>query len=241
MATFDQTRGRIVGRIVYDGSSGAGKSTNLRALSLLLPSPGDALSPAPTDLAVLCDFQELAAGRVGDFPVLCQVLGCPSHPALLPRREVLVASADVVVLVCEPSMGSLVEIQGRIASLRRCAETHGRPLVLVVQANKQDRSTSLTAEELAHFLDLPEVPVIAAVASAGSGVVDTYLAAVRALGRTLGGTAGGEVTRLPVGAPETREALWRRLARVPLVVRDAAELALDDLVAAARASDARTR
>lgn len=184
MAIFDPIEQRMCVRIVYDGTAGTGKTTNLRMLCGLFATQRktELYSPGEVDgRTLLFDWVQILAGSVCGFPLMCQVISVPGQVVLTPRRRHLLASADVVVFVSDSAEAGIERARAALAVLR---DIHGaKPLVL--QANKQDQEDAISGSALAERLDLGGTAVVEAIASEGIGVVDTFVHAVRSVSRAM--------------------------------------------------------
>lgn len=173
-ARFDPATGRRVIHVVYDGARGAGKTTNVAWLghafehARLSARRSRELAGATTSF----DWLALRAGVRDGLPVQVTVIGTPGLRGLAARRARIIAEADVVVLVCDAT-------QAGLRAARRGSSFDGATPV-VVQANHQDRPGAADARDVAVTLGLPDAPAFGAVARSGRGVVDTFLAALRA-------------------------------------------------------------
>lgn len=235
MPYFDPREQRLHARVVYDGPFGAGKTENLRGLARLVAGLRDGAAFSPEDLGghtLVLDWLEIHAGVVAGMPLVCQIVAVPGHPAFAARRRAILRRADVIVHVCKG------DAEGVVASRRAIAELapHARAS-LVVQANHRDAEGALPVATIARALRVDPRDVVEATASAGSGVVDTFVAAVRHLSRELTERATGE-SRARLGRPEGRDAMVAAVSAIAPDPVGAAELylrATDDELAHLRA------
>lgn len=185
MAIFDPLEQRMCVRIVYDGVGGAGKTTNLKSLATQFATQRttEVFSPGEMDgRTIFFDWVQIMAGVVCGFPLMCQVVSVPGQLVLTPRRKHLLATADVVIYVCDSSAASIERTR---AGLRLLEEvTGGRNVPILVQANKQDQPDALPGAGLLRRLER-EGNVIEAIATEGIGVVDTFVSAVRSVTRAI--------------------------------------------------------
>ena len=243
MAIFDPVEQRMCVRIVYDGAGGAGKTTNLKALCTLFATQHtpELYSPGELDGRTLYfDWVQITAGVVCGFPVLCQVISVPGQAVLTPRRRHLLATADVVVLVCDSAPAGIE--RAREGLLLAEETSGGRSLPIVIQANKQDQLHALPGVELARRLGLEGAPVVEAIATEGIGVVDTFVHAVRAVSKAMQAQSEHEGLQVAVGRAPVAVDLLERLERCEVDPEWAAEMFLEEvhasmLIAGDRDSD----
>ena len=225
MATFDPSSLRICIRIVYDGASGAGKTANLRALGELLPNATVLVSPDASDgPTTYFDLLEVPSGAVAGIPLLCQLVSVPGQTALTPRRRQLLATADAVVFVAESDASGLARAKQAMARAG-----HGT-VPLVVQANQQDHPDASPPSAVRTALG-QDAPIVEAVASSGTGVVDTLLTAVRLVAKDLQARVDADTLSLETVRVLRAEDLRARLEG-PLDPTWAAEMLLEEAQAA---------
>lgn len=185
MPHIHKQSGEIVVRVVYDGAPEAGKTTNLLYLTEKLglqqrPRPA---SPGSTGRRTeFFDYVHFDGGYVDGRKLACQVVSVPGQAALLRRRAYLLDTADVIIFVVDSRAGELAEASRQFEATRAVIQRRlGTPLPTVVQANKQDAPNTLSPASVRQALDLSsEVQVIGASAGEGTGVLETFLAGVRA-------------------------------------------------------------
>ncbi|WP_394831293.1 GTPase domain-containing protein [Pendulispora rubella] len=179
MAIFDRDVGRVVVRVVYTGPPGAGKSTNVRMLadSLRARRHGEMISPGSNDAGTeFFDWLEIDGGLVLGHPIHCQLVTTPGASALGKRRQLVIESADALVLVLEASVQGVAE--GRAFLEKHSLRGSGTPLV--VQMNEHDSEGTLDLGEVRLRLELDEsVSIVAARAREGMGVRETVVLAMR--------------------------------------------------------------
>lgn len=235
MAVFDPTEQRMCLRVVYDGAAGAGKTTNVRQLGSLFAHQRATEVYSPAELCgrtLYFDWMQIAAGVVSGFPLLCQVVSVPGQAALAERRRHLLASADVVVVVCDSSKGAIERTRGMLPLTDELALPWGDPIPVVVQANKQDQRDAMDGNAIVARIGRSNVHVVEAIATEGIGVVDTFVAAVRSATRALQARLEQGALSVPVRRAEDERQLLAELARVPIDRYGAAELVLEEAAAA---------
>lgn len=232
MPIYDPYEQRMAVRVVYDGVACAGKTTNLKQLYTLFVAQRSTEVFSPADLqgrTLFFDWMKVVAGVVCGLPLACQVVSVPGQIALTPRRRRLLESADVVVYVCESEEASLEQARAGLELVHRVAGERGRPIPIVLQANKQDRPDAIDGAKLAEALGLDRAtPHVEAIASEGIGVVDTFVTAVRTVARAIQTRAETEVLRLPVRRAERASEVLEQLAREHVDPEWAAEMLLEE-------------
>ena len=99
----------------------------------------------------------------------------------------------------------------------------------MLQANKQDRPGALRGPELLEALGRKGSPCFEAIACDDVGVVDTMVAAVRAVAQKMGERLEREAVRVPLESMEGAGTVLRRLEQVEVDPEWAAEMALEEV------------
>ncbi|MCY1065732.1 ADP-ribosylation factor-like protein [Nannocystis sp. RBIL2] len=189
MAVYERDRARIVIRVVYDGPGRAGKTTNVEQLARIFGNkPGNELQvyPAASGRTIYFDWFSFDGGMIDGHQLQVQVVTVPGHKSLEPRRAHILHTADVVVLVCDCAAAGPDAAREMLDSLREHLATSTRPVPLVVQANKQDLANAMSPQKLGAALGVGyDTPVVSAQASAGIGVRETVIGAIRAAVRQM--------------------------------------------------------
>jgi signal recognition particle receptor subunit beta len=169
----------VKARIVYWGIEGSGKSTNAQVIhSKLRPDHRGELRMVPTrlDPTVTYDALPIELGQVGGVRTRIQILAVPGAAEHEPTRKQLLDQVDGIVFVVdtqrdriEENISSLEELRGALASYGRALEE----IPLVVQYNKRDLSDPYALEELHRKLSMHSVAAFEAVATSGTGVLQT--------------------------------------------------------------------
>ena len=229
-------------RVVYDGVACAGKTTNVRQLCTLFIAQQKSDVETPAEMSgrtLYFDWLSIMAGQVCGFPLLCQVVSVPGQVVLTPRRQHLLGSADVVVYVCESHPAGIEAAKAGLALYDRIAAERGIAIPLVIQANKQDQRGALDSADLLKALGREGTPVIEAIASEGVGVVDTFVAAVRAVARSIEKRSEENALRVAVRRAERPSDVLAQLEKQLVDPEWAAELLLEEAQAALLLSQAK--
>ena len=166
-------------RIVYWGVEGAGKTTNLNAVySKLRPDHRGDLREVPTrlDPSISYEILPIELGDVAGVRTQIQIVAPPGTPEQAPTRKQLLDQVDGVVIVIDSQRERIDDNIASFDELRRSLSAYGRALEdvpLVVQYNKRDLADPYALEELHRKLALSGVPVFEAVATEGTGVLQT--------------------------------------------------------------------
>lgn len=224
-------------RIVYDGVSHAGKTTNLKQLSALFGTQrgSDLQSPGEVDgRTTYFDWVQLVAGAVCGFALTCEILTVPGQVVLTPRRRHLLKSADVVVYVCDSATAQLERCKEGLRVLREVSRSRARGLPFIVQANKQDNVDALAGPALSMALGLGAEQVVESIATEGIGVVDTFVWAVRTVSREIQSQTEAHDLRIDVRRAPTAHHVFEGVAAERMDPEWAAELLLEQTLAQMR-------
>jgi signal recognition particle receptor subunit beta len=179
MAEFGREDTEVKARIVYWGIEGSGKSTNAQVIhSKLRPDHRGELRTVPTriDPTVTYDALPIELGQVGDVRTRIQILTVPGAPEHAPSRKQLLDEVDGIVFVVDTQRDRIDENIASLEELRSALASYGRSLEeipLVVQYNKRDQSDPYALEELHRKLGMQSVAAFEAVATSGTGVLQT--------------------------------------------------------------------
>ena len=231
MATLDLRRQRVCVRVVYDGIAGAGKTTNVQKLAEVFATQRASEkwdAPEAFGRTLYFDWLEIAAGMICGFPLLCQVITVPGQVVLTPRRRHLLSTADVVVHVVESDPRHAARAARGAKVLEETLVGQSRVVPVVVQANKQDKPKAMAGPAVLRLLGRDSLPVVEAIASEGVGVVDTFIAAVRAVVRSVQAESDAGAFRLRVARTETADSLLAKVSTEQVDPDWAFEMLLED-------------
>jgi signal recognition particle receptor subunit beta len=166
-------------RIVYWGAEDSGKSTNLHAAyAKLRPDHRGEIKQVPTriDPTVGYEVLPIALGEIAGVRTQLQMIAVPGDREQAPTRKQLLDQVDGIVLVvdaraerAEANLAALRELRQGLAAYGRSLER----LPLVVQYNKRDLADPYAIEDIHRRLGLGSAPVFEAVATQGTGVLQT--------------------------------------------------------------------
>lgn len=167
-------------KIVYFGPGMGGKTTNLmRVFASLRANTRSEMVTLDTagERTLFFDFLPLELGTVGGFSLRFNLFTVPGQIHYEASRKLILDGADGVVFVADsqPHMleGNVESYRGMVANLT----DYGKDLStfpVVLQYNKRDCENPLPRGCLERELGIPaSVPVFEAVATEGTGVMDT--------------------------------------------------------------------
>ncbi len=189
----DWRRQEIIFKIVYYGPGLGGKTTNLEYLHRHLdPDIRSDLIMIKTreQRTLFFDFMELDLGRINGKKPRFHLYTLPGQAVYQHSRRVLMRGADAVVFVAdsqqsrmEDNLNSLADLEQRLISMQRTLARF--PWVL--QYNKRDLPDIVTVTAMQRALNFLAVPFYQAVASKGTGVIETLKGVITLLLQKQGG------------------------------------------------------
>ena len=219
MARFDETRGAVVARILYDGLGTAGKTSSLRKLrELLSQRSGEIYVPEEANGRTLYfDWLEVDAGHFDGHRLRVELLTVPGQWAYAHRRFMLLGSSDAVIAVVDSSPHGLTRAAYALAFLRKALAAHERSPPLVVQAHKQDLAEAGSVDHIREHLAVPSaIPIVATSAETGEGLRHAFVLALQHarahIRMTLAGAAAETLSHV-LEPPESLCAEMRRAER----------------------------
>jgi signal recognition particle receptor subunit beta len=205
MQKMSREAGEVNARIVYWGPEGSGKSTNLHAaFAKLRPDHRGEIKQVPTriDPTVGYEVLPIALGEIAGVRTQIEMVAVPGDREQGPTRKQLLDQVAGIVLVVdgrpdrsEANLASLRELRQALAAYGRSLER----VPLVVQYNKRDLADPYAIEDLHRRLELGNAPVFEAVATQGTGVLQTLSTISKRVIRALREQEGpGEPASAPV-------------------------------------------
>jgi signal recognition particle receptor subunit beta len=203
MAALDNDH--LVVRVVYTGPPLAGKTQSVRALMPLLRGKGAeqaVVSPGEwRGRTAFFDWADFEGGTYEGKPIRCQILSTPGQVSLSDRRELLLRSADAVIIVVDSQEEGLERATQCYEEMAPwLAEAgHDVPIRVILQCNKQDLPHAISPEAISRMLRLPcGKDVFATSATTGEGLREVFVAGVRnAVARVSALLASGVVLEPP--------------------------------------------
>ena len=170
----------INAKLVYYGTGLSGKTTNLEAIYEAVPetSRGKMVSmKTQSDRTLFFDLLPLDLGEVMGFKTRFLLYTVPGQVFYNATRKLVLKGADAIVFVADSERGKMDENKESLSNLRaNLAEykVNLDDLPWVLQYNKRDLPDVYTPEEMNRELNPANVPWVEAVATKGTGVLDTF-------------------------------------------------------------------
>ena len=182
-------------RVVYWGSSGSGKTTNLRAIQRRLGSEqSDAVEAIPTRLDPSVCYHRLAIELGGKLRARLELVAVPGAPEHSVTRKQLLDCVGGIVFVADAGADRNAANVESLEELRASLAAYGRRLEgipTVIQYNKGDLATPASLEDLRSKLHVPGAATVDAIAEQQSGVLETLTEIAKGVARNLRGAASG--------------------------------------------------
>jgi hypothetical protein len=170
---------------VYYGPGLSGKTTNLiRVHEAVDPALRGEMIVLDTeeDRTLFFDFFPLDLGEIQGFKVKLNLYTVPGQPFYEASRRLILEGMDGVIFVADSRTDRLEENLESFGRLQANLESFGlnwRACPTVLQYNKRDLQDLIAVGTLEKALDLNGVPVVEAVATQGTGVMETIRIASR--------------------------------------------------------------
>ncbi len=184
-------------KIVYYGPGLGGKTTNLQYIydSTAAQAKGKLISLATeSDRTLFFDFLPLDLGTVRGFKTRFHLYTVPGQVFYDASRKLILKGVDGVVFVADSQRERMDANVESLYNLELNLKQHGYDLEkvpYVLQLNKRDLPTAVTAQELQAELRRNGEPIFEAVASRGLGVFDTLKAVAKQVLMELRKSSGG--------------------------------------------------
>jgi signal recognition particle receptor subunit beta len=179
MAKVSREAAEVNARIVYWGIEGSGKTANLRAaFAKLRPDHRGEIRELPSrlDPTVSYEILPISLGEIAGIHTQIEMIAVPGNAEQAPIRKQLLDRVDGIVLVLDATPDKLDENVASFDELRQALGAYGRSfadVALVVQYNKRDLADPYALEDLHRKLAPGNAPIFEAVASDGTGVLQT--------------------------------------------------------------------
>ncbi len=226
MVDINQKDRAVRVKIVYYGPALGGKTTNLQVLHerALWARRGEFVSVnSMQDRTILCDLLPLRSGGFRGFDLKLQILAVPGQRAYEATRRVVLKAADGVVFVANSASDRVPENARSLEEMAANLVAHQidpNTIPFVFQYNKRDLPQIADFDTLQRLLNARHVPAIQAVATQGTGVLETFSAILCAVVSDLGRRY--RTMELPAGqSPES----WTRQAVIGMFGREKLEAA----------------
>jgi mutual gliding-motility protein MglA len=187
MAQWSSGSRTLFAKLVYYGPALGGKTTNLRALHRIVdPQATSMLLTIQTsdDRTLFFDLLPVEMGQILGHRVALKLYTVPGQVRYDATRRIVLAGADAVVFVADSSRGREAENRGSLENLRINLRANGldpAAVPILFQFNKQDLADAAPPGEVARWLGTDPARGFPAVATNAEGVLETFIAAARAM------------------------------------------------------------
>lgn len=188
MAQWSRADRTIYTKLVYYGPAFGGKTTNLKALHAISdPRERSRLLSLETadDRTLFFDLLPFELGDILGYRVVMKLFTVPGQVKYDITRQVVLTGTDAIVFVADSTNSRREQNVWSLQNLRmnmRARRIDPSRVPVLYQFNKQDRNDAAAPAQVAKWLGLkPAEQGHAAVALNGQGVVETFLAASRAM------------------------------------------------------------
>ena len=172
-------------KIVYYGPGLCGKTTNLQHIySITNPeNKGKLISLATeTERTLFFDFLPIDLGQIRGFTTRFHLYTVPGQVFYDASRKLILKGVDGVVFVADSQRERLDSNLESLSNLNLNLKEQGFDLAkipYVLQLNKRDMPNALPVDRLKKLLVVKGEPVFEAVATQGTGVLETLKAVAR--------------------------------------------------------------
>jgi signal recognition particle receptor subunit beta len=172
-------------KIVYYGPGLGGKTTNIQYIydRTTQGAKGKLISLATeTDRTLFFDFLPIELGTIRGFKTRFHLYTVPGQVFYDASRKLILKGVDGVVFVADSQEVRMDANLEALDNLKLNLQENGFDLVklpYVLQFNKRDLPTAMTADQMTRELRIKDEPIVEAVAPKGTGVFDTLKAAVK--------------------------------------------------------------
>ena len=172
-------------KIVYYGPGLCGKTTNIQWIfeQANPEKRGKLVSLATeTDRTLFFDFLPLDMGTVKGFKVRFHLYTVPGQVFYDASRKLILRGCDGIIFVADSQKARMEANIESIANLATNLKENGfdiRSIPYVLQLNKRDMPSAAPIPEMERLLRFRNEPMIEAVASKGTGVIETLKASAR--------------------------------------------------------------
>ena len=172
-------------KIVYYGPGLGGKTTNLKYV-YGITSPenrGKMISLATeTERTLFFDFLPIDLGQIRNYSTRFHLYTVPGQVFYDASRKLILRGVDGVVFVADSQAERMDANIESLSNLEQNLKEHGfdlNTIPYVLQLNKRDLPNVIPAEKLQKVLRVKGEPVYEAVATQGTGVLETLKAITR--------------------------------------------------------------
>jgi signal recognition particle receptor subunit beta len=207
-------------KIVYYGPGLSGKTTNLVAIHrIAAPSSRGRLMTLDTkdDRTLFFDLLPMHFATDSGLSIAIKLFTVPGQVIHDATRKLVLQGADAVAFIADSQVSETQTNQESFLNLRKNLEENGldiKSMPLVIQFNKRDLPGVRTDAEIDLLAKKSREPVFKAVATVGTGVVETFMGLVELTWRRL--DAWHDLTgKFDVRGEVLFESLRRQLGQEP--------------------------
>ncbi len=179
MPTYNYKSRELIAKIVYYGPGRCGKTTNLQQIHAKMrpETRSDLLSVATeTDRTIYFDLLPLNLGTISGMKFMVRLFTVPGQVYYSETRKLVLKGADGVVFVADSQDHMIDENRQSLRDLKENLIANGidyNSIPLVLQWNKRDLPHLIPEAELNATLNDRNNKTLSAVASQGTGVLET--------------------------------------------------------------------
>jgi signal recognition particle receptor subunit beta len=179
MPTYNYKSRELIAKVVYYGPGRCGKTTNLQQIHAKMrpETRSELLSVATeTDRTIYFDLLPLNLGTISGMKFMVRLFTVPGQVYYAETRKLVLRGADGVVFVADSQDHMLDENRQSLRDLKDNLASNGidyNQVPLVLQYNKRDLPRLVSEAELDAALNDRGVKGLGAVASDGTGVLET--------------------------------------------------------------------
>ncbi len=185
MALIRYATREITAKLVYYGPGLSGKTSNLQYIhsKRAFGKVGELLSLATgADRTLFFDLLPVSGGTIAGFTLRFQLFTVPGQIFYNKTRKMVLRDADGVVLVADSAVDARERNRESLDNLKQNLHENGLDydtIPLVLQLNKRDLADPQDAAAMDAELNERRVPRFEAVATNGTGVIDTLQTLMR--------------------------------------------------------------
>jgi signal transduction histidine kinase/signal recognition particle receptor subunit beta len=187
MAQWNHADRIVHAKVVYYGPAFGGKTSNLEALHRITDPAGDhkLLSiKTANDRTLFFDLLPFDLGDILGYQVAMKLYTVPGQVRYDTTRQVVLSGTDALVFVADSSASRREQNVWSLQNLQMNMRAKGldpKRVPVLFQFNKQDVPDAVPAQQVARWLGIPTERGFPAVAIEGRGVLETFVAACRAM------------------------------------------------------------
>ncbi len=225
MPTYNYKSRELIAKIVYYGPGRCGKTTNLQQVHARMrpETRSELLSVATeTDRTIYFDLLPLNLGTISGMKFMVRLFTVPGQVYYAETRKLVLKGADGIVFVADSQDHMVDENRQSLADLKTNLAANGldySSIPLVMQWNKRDLPHLIPEAELAAQLNERGVKSLPAVASQGTGVLETLrhitlgvFNHIKAGGKVIPNTSAKKPASSPAAAPAANHPASARVA-----------------------------